>query len=176
MKTLFIALRAILYLLGAVALWGWLAFVVRPIDTQIGVLLPAWTEIPGFLLLGVGGLLLLTCVILFILRGRGTLIFWDSPPRFIAVGPYRYVRNTMYVGAFLTLAGFGLYLHSFSVLLLSLVQTLVFHLFVVLFEERGLEQRFGESFIEYKKSVNRWIPKSRTAHTSTASSMSSIKR
>jgi hypothetical protein len=79
MKTLFIALRAIFYLIGSVVFWGWLALAVRPNDRDIGLLLPAWTEVPGILLLGVGGLLFVTCVVLFIFRGRGTLIFWDSP-------------------------------------------------------------------------------------------------
>jgi protein-S-isoprenylcysteine O-methyltransferase Ste14 len=172
MKTFFITLRAIFYLVGTVVFWGWLALAVRPNDRDIGVLLPAWTEVPGILLLVVGGLLFVTCVVLFIFRGRGTLIFWESPTRFVAVGPYRYVRNPMYIGAFLLLAGFGLVLHSPSVLLLSLLQILVFHVFVVLVEERSLEERFGESYIEYKKYVNRWIPKSNTGLPSTVSSMS----
>jgi protein-S-isoprenylcysteine O-methyltransferase Ste14 len=172
MKTLFLVLRAIIYLVGALVLWGWLALAVRPNDNDFGVVLPTWTEIPGIPLLVVGGMLFLTCVILFILQGRGTLVFWDSPSRFVAVGPYKYVRNPMYIGAFLSLAGFGLLLQSLSVLILSLLQILVFHLFVVLVEERSLEERFGESYVEYKKYVNRWIPKSKTGLTSAASSMS----
>jgi protein-S-isoprenylcysteine O-methyltransferase Ste14 len=35
---------------------------------------------------------------------------------FVACGPYRFVRNPMYLGALLVLSGFGLYTRSPSVL------------------------------------------------------------
>ncbi len=33
------------------------------------------------------------------------------------------------------------------------------HLFVVFYEEPGLERRFGQSYLDYKRSVNRWLPR-----------------
>ena len=65
----------------------------------------------------------------------------------------------MYIGGWFVLAGFGLYEESISILLFSLVWLVIFHLFVVLVEEPGLMKRFGESYVEYKKSVNRWVPR-----------------
>jgi protein-S-isoprenylcysteine O-methyltransferase Ste14 len=35
------------------------------------------------------------------------------------------------------------------------------HLIVVYVEEPGLEKRFGESYLQYKRSVNRWLPRFR---------------
>jgi len=75
------------------------------------------------------------------------------------IGPYRHVRNPMYIGGFVLLIGFGLYHHSASILILSLVLIIFIHLFIVLVEEPGLEQRFGSRYLAYKQSVNRWIPK-----------------
>jgi protein-S-isoprenylcysteine O-methyltransferase Ste14 len=33
------------------------------------------------------------------------------------------------------------------------------HLFVVGYEERTLERRFGEGYRSYKRAVHRWIPR-----------------
>jgi hypothetical protein len=37
MKTFFIALRGMLYQIGAVVFWGWLALRVRPTDNDLGI-------------------------------------------------------------------------------------------------------------------------------------------
>jgi protein-S-isoprenylcysteine O-methyltransferase Ste14 len=66
----------------------------------------------------------------------------------------------MYIGAALALAGYGLFQGSPAVLLLALGFLLLMHLFVVLLEEPGLEQRFDGSYVAYKEAVNRWLPRS----------------
>ena len=65
----------------------------------------------------------------------------------------------MYIGAIILAIGFGFYYRSFSMVLFSLVFFFVAHLFVIYVEEPGLEIRFGQSYLDYKKSVNRWVPK-----------------
>src|SRR5947199_228504 len=78
---------------------------------------------------------------------------------FVAQGPYKYVRNPMYVGGLGVLAGFGLYQRSLAIVLFALVFLCCAHLFVVFYEEPGLERRFGQSYLDYKRSVNRWLPR-----------------
>ena len=95
----------------------------------------------------------------FALLGRGTPAPFDPPRRFVAVGPYRFVRNPMYVGGLAMLAGFGLWRRSPAMFLLTAVGALVAHLFVVLVEEPGLTERFGDGCREYKRTVNRWLPR-----------------
>jgi protein-S-isoprenylcysteine O-methyltransferase Ste14 len=107
----------------------------------------------------IGGFIDFICISLFIHRGQGTPAVFDPPVKFIAAGPYKYVRNPMYIGGFILLIGFGFFHYSISILVLSLILIFLFHLFVVFVEERGLLMRFGESYIEYKKSVNRWLPR-----------------
>ncbi len=106
-----------------------------------------------------GAVIVLACLASFILRGRGTPAPFDPPVTFVPSGPYRYVRNPMYIGAALVLAGYGLWERSAAIALFALVFFLVFHLFVVLVEEPGLERRFGESYRAYRRAVRRWLPR-----------------
>jgi protein-S-isoprenylcysteine O-methyltransferase Ste14 len=127
-------------------------------DSRFAIRLPDWTKIAGIILMAAGGILALLCLSLFVVRGKGTPAPFDAPREFVAVGPYRYVRNPMYIGGWLVLIGFGLLERSISILLFSFAWLLLAHLFVLVVEERGLEERFGHSYLEYKKSVNRWMP------------------
>lgn len=153
------ALRALVYMTGFVLLWGWLALTVRGFDRDLGVDLPAWLRPMGIGAMVVGAFLVLGCATVFALRGEGTPAPFDPPRQFVAVGPYRYVRNPMYIGALGVLAGLGLYLRSTSTLLLAAGAAALVHGFVVLVEERGLESRFGASYREYKATVRRWWPR-----------------
>jgi len=159
MNLLFTAVRGLVYGTGFVALWGWIALGVRNYDRYLPVSLPDWTGNPGIILLSAGGILVLWCLITFVLRGKGTPAPFDPPRAFVVAGPYRYVRNPMYIGGWITLAGFGLYERSISILLFSFPWLVLIHLFVLFVEEPGLEKRFGEEYHDYTISVNRWIPR-----------------
>jgi protein-S-isoprenylcysteine O-methyltransferase Ste14 len=54
--------------------------------------------------------------------------------------------------------GLALYRRSISILLFSVVLFLGMHGIVVPWEEPFLEKRYGESYLQYKHSVNRWLP------------------
>lgn len=162
MAMVFTAIRAAVYGLAFISLWGWMALGVREYDHLFLQSLPAWLEPVGIVLMVAGGLVACWCVGVFVSRGKGTAAPFDPPRTFVASGPYRHVRNPMYSGGWIMLIGFSFYQRSLSMVLFSLVWLLLAHLFVVLFEEPGLEQRFGGSYAEYKKTVNRWIPRSST--------------
>lgn len=157
--------RAVVVIRGAVmaalfvTLWVWLASLVRRFDPAFGAAPPEWSRPLGWLLGVPGAAVGLTCVFLFLTAGRGTPAPFDPPKVFVATGPYRYVRNPMYVGAILALAGAGLAVRSFSIVALAAVFWLLSHVLVVLHEEPALEARFGESFVRYKRQVNRWLPR-----------------
>jgi len=157
MSILFSLLRSLIYVPAFILFFGWIALRVRVYDKDIG-LLPEWTLLPGIVLMIIGGMLCLVCVGIFIVKGKGTPAVFDPPTEFVAIGPYKYVRNPMYIGGFILLIGFGLFHHSLSILILFIVLFFLFHLFVVFVEEPQLEKRFGKSYIEYKNSVKRWIP------------------
>jgi protein-S-isoprenylcysteine O-methyltransferase Ste14 len=158
MKQLFVAVRALLYATGFVSLWGWLALRVRHFDAERGLYLPFWTGFIGIAFFALGAFIVVSCVAAFVFFGKGTPAPFDPPRQFVASGPYRFVRNPMYLGAVLVLSGFGLYARSPSVLGLGALALLSSHLFVVFVEEPGLAARFGESYGAYRLKVSRWIP------------------
>lgn len=163
MKTLVLAARAVLYACGFFVFWGWLDFAARRFDHRLGGELPAWTPWLGLPLLVAGATWSVACVATFVVRGRGTPAPFDPPREFVAVGPYRVVRNPMYLGAFVGLLGLGLITRSPSMVLFVLVPATCAALFVRFVEEPQLERRFGASYRAYKQSVPRWLPRRRRA-------------
>ena len=116
-------------------------------------------EIAGVALVGVGGLLAVWCIVTFALVGKGTPAPFDPPRRLVAAGPYRFVRNPMYLGAALALGGAALFYRSPSLLTYAAVFLLVTHTFVLLYEEPTLRQTFGEEYEDYRRRVRRWWPR-----------------
>ena len=159
MKMLFIAVRALLLSAGFIVLWGWVALSLhRRYDATVGFAFASWTPALGIAVMAVGGTLALACVATFVTRGEGTPAPMDSPRKFVVAGPYRFVRNPMYIGGFLVLAGFGLYERSPAILFFALPWLLLAHLFVVLYEEPHLRTKFGSPYETYCRSVRRWLP------------------
>ena len=155
---LWVALRAIVYATAFIALWLWLVYEAHLRPPPLGVHLPAWAAPIGIALMPVGALLMGTCIAAFVLRGRGTPMPLDPPREFVASGPYRWVRNPMYIGMFVFLVGYALCATSFGALLVAFGMLAAAHLFTVLYEEPGLERRFGESYRKYRRTTRRWIP------------------
>ena len=157
MTQLFAAARALAYMTGFVLVWGWLALQVRSIDSAWA--LPGGTRAVGTALMVLGGVLVLCCAAWFVVVGRGTPAPFDAPRAFVPGGPYRWVRNPMYLGALLVLIGFGLWHTSLSMVLLAVPAAALAHLFVVFYEEPTLRRRFGPPYVAYVALVNRWVPR-----------------
>ena len=159
LQPIFTALRGVFYGAAFVLLWGWLAVSVRSLDPRIPIAIPLWLRPLGLALASAGAVLAATCLATFITRGRGTPAPFDPPRVFVASGPYRYVRNPMYVGGIGVLFGAGLVLLSPAIVLLALAFFVIAHVFVVAYEEPTLARKFGESYAQYRSRVSRWIIK-----------------
>ncbi len=154
-----VVLRAALYVSAFVLLWAWLAAAVQPYDARLPVTVPVWARPLGLALALAGALLALWCIVTFVAEGRGTPAPFDPPREFVAAGPYRYVRNPMYIGGFGVLLGAGLSLRSPAIIGLAFLFLLLTHLLVLLYEEPALAGRFGDPYLRYKSSVRRWLPR-----------------
>jgi protein-S-isoprenylcysteine O-methyltransferase Ste14 len=132
---------------------------VQPLDARSPFAIPLWARPLGWALVVAGTVLVLWCIATFVARGRGTPAPFDPPREFVAAGPYRYVRNPMYIGGFGVLLGGGLTVRSPSIVGLAFLFLLLVHLLVLLYEEPALTSRFGEPYLHYKSSVHRWLPR-----------------
>ena len=120
-----------------------------------------WTpwRYTGLLPLVTGASIVLWCIWDFAVVGHGTLAPIDPPTQLVVRGPYRYVRNPMYVGAVLILLGEAVLFASAALVIYVAVFIVVAHCFVVLYEEPTLHRKFGESYDAYHHRVRRWIPR-----------------
>jgi len=79
-------------------------------------------------------------------------------PRFVLAGPYLRVRNPLFVGVCLTLAGVALATRSCWLALVTVAVAAGLHVWLVRVEEPRLRARFGTAYAEYLKRVPRWVP------------------
>ncbi len=139
-----------------------LIFLPGQILSTTGVIQPAaigvW-QIAGALLAVSGATLALTCILTFAFVGRGTPAPFDPPRRLVVRGPYRLVRNPMYLSAGVALAGAGIFYQSISLLGYAALFLFITHLFVVWYEEPALRQTFDKDYEAYCRRVGRWWPK-----------------
>ena len=85
---------------------------------------------------------------------------WKPSAVLVADGIFRRLRNPMYVGLTLILAGLGVALASDWMLVMTVAFALVIHFGVVMREEHYLEAKFGDAYRSYKAHVPRygWPP------------------
>jgi protein-S-isoprenylcysteine O-methyltransferase Ste14 len=127
-------------------------------------------HVAGALGIGVGAALLLACIWHFARRGRGTLSPVDAPRTLVVSGPYRYVRNPMYLSVTVIVLGEVLLTGSRGLLVYWVVWFTVENLFVLGYEEPTLRRRFGDEYQRYCREVRRWIPRIPRSGTPTPSS------
>lgn len=116
----------------------------------------AWYAV-GFIVAGAA--LYFWCVQAFASVGKGTPGPWDAPRRFVAAGPYRWVRNPMYLAALLVVVGEAWLFLSPALFAYAAAMAIFFHLFVIGYEEPMLRRRFAQTYAQYQWSVWRWIPR-----------------
>jgi len=113
-----------------------------------------------FLAVGIG---LMLWSLLHFAQAKGTPVPFNPPPKLVTSGPYAYVRNPMYFGAFLTMLGVGILLSSLSLVFIFmplLVRLIAWMVRAI--EEPELEKRLGRDYLVYKKRVPRFIPRVRS--------------
>lgn len=118
-------------------------------------------QLAGLAVLGVGLLLFIASLKRFATEGKGTLAPWDPPRVFVVHGPYRFVRNPMISGVIFILGGEALVLLSRPHAVWAITFFVINLIYIPLFEEPQLAQRFGEPYRDYCRNVRRFIPRLR---------------
>jgi protein-S-isoprenylcysteine O-methyltransferase Ste14 len=156
----FVLLRALTY--AALFIGFVLVFLPSRVLSRAGIAQPAALgapQIAGMLMAAIGVAIALSCVLTFAVLGKGTPAPFDPPRRLVVRGPYRLVRNPMYIGAALALSGAALFYQSVSLLGYTGLFLLAAHLFVIWYEEPTLRRTFGADYDSYCFRVGRWWPR-----------------
>jgi protein-S-isoprenylcysteine O-methyltransferase Ste14/HD superfamily phosphohydrolase YqeK len=130
------------------------------IGTRARAVTSAWSDrlLVAAPLLLIGSAIYLWCVWDFATAGRGTPAPIDPPRELVVRGLYRTVRNPMYIGVLLVIAGWLALFRAWALLAYAGFVWLTVHGFVVLVEEPGLRRRFGRAYDAYCRKVWRWRP------------------
>lgn len=150
---------------GVIAPPPLLALAVVALGLLLDWLLPAyvltvllslpWRIVIGVILIGAGVALALPATHAFKLAGTEVKP-WRPSTALVTDGIYAWLRNPMYVGATLLLAGLGILLASDWMLVMTVLFIPVIHFGVVKREERYLEAKFGEPYRRYMATVPRY--------------------
>ena len=88
-------------------------------------------------------------------------IYEKDKTELVTDGIYSWSRNPAFLGFDLTYIGILTAFFNLPLLILTVITVTVFHLQIVNVEEDFLLERFGQNYIDYKKSVNRYFGKKR---------------
>ena len=129
-------------------IWGLRLSIPLPVRLPLGIVL---------LLIGVPMVL---WTITRFLRTKGTPIPFNPPPTLVVNGLYRVVRNPMHLGWTIVLIGLAILMQSFTLLVIFIPLFILVHIVYLKFvEEKELEKKFGQAYLDYKKRVPMFIPK-----------------
>ncbi len=137
---------------GAVTLY----FPYSILSRSGGNLQPVSLAFPASVCILLGLAIYLRCAWDFAVEGLGTPAPIDPPKILIVAGLYRWTRNPMYQGVLLILLAECLLFPIRGLSVYTALVALVFHAFVVLYEEPALDARFGVSYRDYCRKVPRW--------------------
>jgi protein-S-isoprenylcysteine O-methyltransferase Ste14 len=82
---------------------------------------------------------------------------FNPTTRIVAHGVYQFTRNPMYVGFALCTLALAILVDSTWMLLAVPIGLVLTDRLIVTREERYLERKFGEEYLNYKRRVRRWI-------------------
>ena len=115
-------------------------------------------EVLALALAAAGTALYSVCLATFLHVGHGTPAPVDPPASLVELGPYRYVRNPMYLAVAAIVAAEALFFRSPAMVAYGGILFAAFHAFVVLYEEPTLHSRFGAPYDWYRSRVPRYLP------------------
>jgi protein-S-isoprenylcysteine O-methyltransferase Ste14 len=113
--------------------------------------------VPLYIRLVILGLALITAACLF-MSGHVVVSHEQCPTGVVSTGVFGYVRHPLYLGSILFYIGLAVSTASlFSLSLLVVI--FVFYNYIASYEEKLLDQRFGEPYTVYKKKTGKWVPR-----------------
>lgn len=145
------------------ALLPYLVFILGArVDRWLGwgpILPPPWHWILGVLLIGAGWALAMWAIYTQITIGRGTPVPLMATQKLIVQPPFTYCRNPMALGTLGLYLGVALLFRSGGSVLVVLAGMTLLLLYIRLLEEKEMEARFGQAYLDYRRSTPFFIPR-----------------
>ncbi len=116
--------------------WGWDVAAWALIGTSVIILVAGWIQF---------------------FRAKTNVLHNKPSSHFIRSGLFRFSRNPIYVSGLLLQLGIALLMNNLWIVLLVPVSKMVFDRYVIAREEAYLERAFGEVYVDYSRSVRRWL-------------------
>lgn len=127
---------------------------------QPGPQWPLAVRVFGVVLIAVAGISVITGFVRFATEGVGIPVPTEPNARQLTIGgPYRYVRNPLYLAIVLAITGQAMLLSRPVLLVYAAVMLAAFVAFVRWFEEPTLARRFGAEYDMYRSQVPGWWPR-----------------
>ena len=90
-------------------------------------------------------------------RRKTTLNPYKIPSKLETSNLFKISRNPMYFGMDLVLWGLSIFFGSLITFIFPIIFVLIINKLFIISEEKNLEKRFGKKYLDYKKSIRRWI-------------------
>ncbi|MCD4716925.1 MAG: isoprenylcysteine carboxylmethyltransferase family protein, partial [Desulfobacterales bacterium] len=81
----------------------------------------------------------------------------EKSDRLITTGAFKISRHPTYLGFVLILSGIAMLMGSFTPYIAVLVFAVFMDMVFINYEEKKLEETFGEVWLKYRKKTGRWI-------------------
>ena len=91
--------------------------------------------------------------------GKGTPMPLKATQKLVVEKPYSYCRNPLYFGLINFFFGISILIGSPSSLVMVFIFSAIILVYIKLIEEKELEQRYGNDYLEYKKVPPLLIPR-----------------
>lgn len=114
-----------------------------------------WNAIGAVPLLG--GIVMAVIADRLFARRETTIYPFAEPSVLVVEGPFRYTRNPMYLGLILALIGLALLLGTLTPWLVIVPFGLILDRTFVRYEQRTMQERFGDDYRAYMQRVRRWL-------------------
>ncbi|MDQ3372613.1 MAG: isoprenylcysteine carboxylmethyltransferase family protein [Acidobacteriota bacterium] len=120
-------------------------------------ILPRTLAVIAGISLAVAGLTIILTAIVQMRRAKTNVEPWKPTTAILDEGLYAVSRNPIYLAMALIYLGIAFLFNSFWFLPPLVLVLPAIHFGVILREEKYLERKFGDEYLNYKTSVRRWI-------------------
>lgn len=118
-----------------------------------------WPLAAGVALMLFGGFFALWAIADQLMRARGTPLPMMATQELLVSGPFKLCRNPMSLGTILLYMGLAITIVSLGALVLVLVFSALLLTYIKRVEEKELEERFGQEYLDYKQQTPFLVPR-----------------